>query len=108
MKVLRSDEVNSKANGTYYIDWTTTSYFSLINSFGLPTYGKSADNKVLCEWVLESDNGSIATIYDYKSDTNDPEFVTRWHLGGNEHSYDFIQKVKEKIRKSVDAHNLVC
>ena len=108
MKVLRSDEVNEKANGTYYVDWTTTSYFNLINSFGLPTYGKSTDNKVLCEWVLESDNGSIATIYDYKSDTNDPEFVTRWHLGGNAHSYDFIQEIKEKIRKSIDARNLVC
>ena len=108
MKALRSDEVNGKANGTYYIDWTTTSYFNLINSFGLPTYGKSTDNKVLCEWVLESDNGSIATIYDYKSDTNDPEFVTCWHLGGNEESYKFIEEIKEKVNKSVDAHNLVC
>jgi|13_taG_2_1085334.scaffolds.fasta_scaffold19804_5 hypothetical protein len=108
MKVLRENEVNDKADGTYYCDWTTISYFNLINLLGLPTYGKSDDNKVLCEWVLESNNGAIATIYDYKSDTNDPEFVTRWHLGGNENSYNFIQKIKEKIRKSVDAHNLVC
>jgi len=108
MKTLRSDEVNSKADGTYYVDWTTTSYFNLIDLFGLPTFGKSSDNKVLSEWVIEGDNGEIATIYDYKSGEWDVEFVTRWHLGGNDKSYSLVHQIKEKVRKSVDARSLVC
>ena len=109
MKVLRSDEVNEKANGTHYQDCMSVSYFKLIELFGLPTFGKrSADNKVLSEWIIEGDDGKIATIYDYKSGEWDVEFVTRWHLGGNDDSYWLINQIKEKVNKSVDSHNLVC
>ena len=106
MKILRSDEVGSKTNGTRYQDEIQTSYFNLIELFGLPTFGRG--DKTLCEWVLQDRFGDVATIYDWKSNVNDPEFVSDWHIGGNDHSYRFIQEIKEKIKKKVDTLNLVC
>lgn len=105
---LRSDEVWNKTNGTRYQDTIETSYFNLINLFGLPTFGRG--DKTLCEWVLQNSLGDIVTIYDWKSKTNDPEFVTRWNLGGNGDTYSnvFLDQVMEKIKKGVDAQNLVC
>ena len=108
LKVLRSDEVWNKTNGTRYQDTIETSYFNLINLFGLPTFGKG--DKTLCEWVLQNNLGDIVTIYDWKSKTNDPELVSSWNLGGNGDTYSnvFLDKVMEKIKKGVDAENLVC
>ena len=110
IKTLRADEVKYKASGSCYQDRVSTSYFNLISLFGLPTFGKSEDNKVLCEWVLENHLGDIVTIYDWKSNTNDPEFVTEWHLGGNGETLSnvFLDQIIKKIKKGVDATNLVC
>jgi hypothetical protein len=104
--VLRENEVNNKADGTYYIDCITTSYFNLVNLLGEPT-SKRGD-KVLCEWVIESNEGNIATIYDYKSDTNDVALVTEWHLGGNKDSLPLIEEIKNNIKNNIDFYNLVC
>jgi len=108
MKTLRSDEVFNKTNRTCYQDTIETSYFNLINLFGSPTFGKG--DKTLCEWVLQNHLGDIVTIYDWKSNVNDPELVTRWNLGGNGDTYSnvFLDQVMEKIKKGVDAQNLVC
>ena len=54
--------------------------------------------------------GDIVTIYDWKSKTNDPEFVTEWNLGCNGDTYSnvFLDQVMDFIKKGVDADNLVC
>lgn len=108
ISTLSADEVWNKTNGTRYQDTIETSYFNLINLFGLPTFGKG--DKTLCEWVLENSLGDIVTIYDWKSKTNDPELVSRWNLGCNGDTYSnvFLDQVMEKIKKGVDAQNLVC
>ena len=110
IKTLRKDEVGNKANGTCYQDTIEVSYFDLVSLFGLPTFGRSEDNKVLSEWVLENNLGDIVTIYDWKSGEWDVEFVNRWNLGGNGDTYSnvFLDQVIEKIKKGVDAKNLVC
>ena len=108
LKVLRSDEVGNKTNGTCHQDTIQTSYFNLINLFGLPTFGKG--DKTLCEWVIQNNLGDVVTIYDWKSHTNDPEFVTEWNLGCNGDTYSnvFLDQVMDFIKKGVDADNLVC
>lgn len=108
VKTLRSDEVGRKTNGTCHQDTIQTSYFNLINLFGLPTFGRG--DKTLCEWVLQNHLGDIVTIYDWKSKTNDPEFVTEWQLGGHTDTYSgvFVNHVMDLIKKGVDAENLVC
>ena len=105
---LRSDEVFNKTNGTCYQDTIETSYFNLINLFGLPTFGRG--DKTLCEWGLQNSLGDVVTIYDWKSKTNDPELVSRWNLGSNGDTYSnvFLDQVMEKIKKGVDVQNLVC
>ena len=40
MKTLRSAEVGNKINKTCYQDTIRTSYFNLIELFGLPTFGR--------------------------------------------------------------------
>jgi hypothetical protein len=108
IETLSADKALNKSSGTCYQDTIETSYFNLINLFGLPTFGKG--DKTLCEWVLQNHLGDVVTIYDWKSQTNDPELVSRWNLGGNGDTYSnvFLDKVMEKIKKGVDAENLVC
>jgi len=110
MKTLYEDEAIQKKNRNriQYQDSVKTSYFNLIDLFGLPSLGKS--DKVLCEWVLENNLGDVVAIYDWKSSTNDPEYVTEWNFGANGDTYSnvFINQIKEKIEKKIDEKNLVC
>lgn len=58
-----------------------TTYSTLISLFGKPCPIYSFDGKVRAEWIIKFDDGTIATIYDWKE--NQPlEQVTDWHVGG--------------------------
>ena len=43
-------------------------YAELVEIFGPPKYGPNADlDKTTCEWALEFEDGTKASIYDYKT-----------------------------------------
>ena len=67
--------------GTYLQGKVNTSYNRLVEVFGKPTGFASDDGKVQVEWAVKFDDGTLATIYDWKEDTN-PSDVTEWHIGG--------------------------
>lgn len=81
----------------------------------LTTYfGKHADGdkyKVDAEWIIEFDDGTVATIYNYKSGKNyngrsgTPKTKltgTDWHIGG------FNKKAQEKVIALLDtAHPIM-
>lgn len=71
----------SSANGTCLIGYVTADYQSLCKKLGEPLTGHSGDGKVNCEWVVEFDDGSVGTIYDWKR-TNTPTETYNWHVGG--------------------------
>tara|TARA_R110000803_G_scaffold9814_4_gene30567 strand:- start:2954 stop:3280 length:327 start_codon:yes stop_codon:yes gene_type:complete len=61
-----------------------TSYDTLIQSFGLPTYTCEVDeaDKVQVEWLIKFDDGTAARIYDWKQVGTSPRMITEWNVGG--------------------------
>lgn len=57
------------------------SYARLVEVLGEPHRIGSGDGKIQVEWLLRFDDGTIATVYDYKED--EPSYaVEDWHVGG--------------------------
>lgn len=77
-----------KSTGTCLQGYIDADFFDLVNLFGEPLEGDGY--KVDAEWIIEFDNGEIATIYNYKDgynyngpETGTPtELITDWHIGG--------------------------
>ena len=53
----------------------------LVEIFGEPL---GAGDKTLAEWVVRFEDGTIATIYDWKNYGMRREDVTSWHIGGHD------------------------
>lgn len=73
-------------------------YQSLVNTFGEPN-STGDDYKVSCEWVLRFEDGTYATIYDWKVSKKyrgdyygiDAKDNTDWHIGGTtERAVDLV------------------
>jgi hypothetical protein len=70
--------------GTIEADYTT-----LVNTFGVPK-GRGDGYKVTVEWELIFNDGTVATIYDWKTSKDycgnfrgiDAKDNTNWHVGG--------------------------
>jgi hypothetical protein len=83
-----------KASGTSLQGKIKTTFAKLEETFGEPIYPDSIDGKVICEWILEFNDGTIATIYCWKM-SKVPLFEYEWHIGG--HSEKSVELVKECI-----------
>ena len=59
--------------------YVNTTYDKLVEVFGEPAV--YTGDKVTCEWSLKFADGTIATIYDYKTDCTPLEEYD-WHIGG--------------------------
>ena len=58
-------------------------YAELVEIFGLPDVGPNADlDKSSCEWALKFEDGTVATIYDWKCGRWTPMGEYSWHIGG--------------------------
>jgi len=89
-------------NGGYLQLHVTAGFNKLVEILGEPN--SEGDNyKVSTMWLVEDENGSVCTIYDYKETNlydndqisvdefrNQPEY--KWHIGGND------QVIAEKLR----------
>lgn len=74
-------------NGTCLQGEITATYAELVSLFGKPHKGDG--NKVDAEWDVRFEDGSIATIYNWKNGRNycedkgtPTEQITEWHVGG--------------------------
>lgn len=84
--------------GTYFQGELDMSYARLKKLFGKPTNGDGY--KVDAEWMLEFDDGTVATIYNYKDGKNyngkhgTPKTKIRdWHVGGfSERAVDLVRE----------------
>ena len=84
-----------QANGTCLKNQVDCSFDELIDAFGHPTSGKSADEKCQVEWVILFEDGRVCTIYDWKEYDTPVEHVRDWHLGGQDNIAP--KRVKELI-----------
>jgi hypothetical protein len=71
--------------GTSLQGYTPTTLRQLIEVFGEPDYYDEGD-KVTVEWCLVFEDGTVASIYDYKRyELGTPELdeMYHWHVGGS-------------------------
>ena len=78
-----------KINGSHLQGHIHTTYANLVNKLGKP-HIEHRDSKVDVEWSIEFNNGTIATIYNYKDgvaylgkEGAPTEKITDWHIGGH-------------------------
>lgn len=80
--------------GTSLQGYVYASYDDLVSVFGQPSVGPdkpSSDEKVTCEWNLEFEDGTVATIYDWKEYTGKtPRGRYEWHVGGRGRSVESL------------------
>ena len=82
MRFIKTKDLK-KTEKTGRIGTLEASYDEIIEELGEPCFGESPDNKIRAEWVLQFENGMVATIYDYKEYDIPLEEVTSWSIGGH-------------------------
>ena len=86
-------------SGTALQGEITETYANLVNVFGHPHHDGDG-YKTDAEWDLKFDDGTIATIYNWKNGVNylyneglQVEDITEWHIGGtNKRAVDLVVK----------------
>lgn len=78
------------ADGTSLRGYLKADFDMLVSRLGQPINEPSADGKVPCEWILKFNDGSIATIYCWKTGTI-PLDLHNWHIGGK--GINVVEKV---------------
>ena len=89
----------SRLNGSHKVGDLDLSFEKLIGTFGEPNLG-SDGYKTDVEWGIEFDDGTIASIYNYKNGRNyngeyglDVKDISDWSIGG--HSDKSYNKVRD-------------
>lgn len=92
---------SSKTTGTSYQGEVTCSYKRLVRLFGEPhTWDME---KTDAEWDIEFNDGTIATIYNWKNGPNylgeygtPVEEIVNWHIGG------FSEQAERRVQEVVN------
>lgn len=81
----KNDGIDIDANGTSLKGTIHATRAVLTEKFGEPEFYGEGD-KVTVEWIIRFDDGTIATIYDWKRyelGTPELEELEEYHIGGN-------------------------
>ena len=71
---------NIQVSGTSFMATVSVPYGKLVRILGEPTY--IGGDKTLAEWAIQFEDGTIATIYDWKNYGSKKELIRHWHIGG--------------------------
>ena len=74
----------SLIDGTFLQGYVIASYQHLVDLFGEPVL-QFDPAKTRANWVVQFEDGVVATIYDYKAQRTPIELVTEWNVGGKSH-----------------------
>ena len=85
----------ANANGTSLQGYIRAYYHQLVEVFGEPEAG---GDKTTVEWCLEFEDGTVATIYDWK-EYQTPMGLHQWHIGGENN--DAVEAVNEALMQGV-------
>lgn len=103
MKFKTHNDGNVNSGGTSLQGYVTSPYEKLKELFGKPTKGD--EYKIDAEWELEFEDGTVATIYNWKSGKNylgkrgtPTVHITEWNIGGN--SERAVELVKEILAEA--------
>jgi hypothetical protein len=81
---------DSNASGTSLQGYIRAYYHQLVAVFGEPDYTNG--DKVTAEWCLDFEDGTVATIYDWK-EYETPMGLHQWHIGGK--SQEAVDRVTD-------------
>ena len=98
MSFYTHNQIRISIEGTGYVGEIDASYDELNAAFGAP-FGPSGDGKVRAEWTLKFDDGTVATIYDYKHHLP-VEQVRDWHVGGH------VARALGKVKSAIETHRI--
>lgn len=84
---------SKKITGTSLQGYVFTTYNQLVEIFGLPH--KHGSDKTTVEWGFQFADGTVATIYDWKTNCT-PKSAYDWHIGGN--SKKAVLLIEEALR----------
>ena len=90
------------SNGTSFHDSIINcSVSTLYKVLGEPYYdGNDGDDKTNFEWEMETEEGDVFTVYDWKEYRSlSPLDVIEWHIGGN--SKRVTEQAKKEIREAI-------
>jgi hypothetical protein len=87
---------DANVNMTSYRGSVRTTFAKLVEVFGQPDFGPDdmGRDKVTCEWDLCFEDGTVATIYDWKTNGT-PFYEYEWHIGGR--SSEAVDRVLEVL-----------
>lgn len=97
MKFKTHNDKDIDLNGTHLQGQIDTTYSKLKKIFGKPNNGDGY--KTDAEWEIEFEDGTVATIYNYKDgfNYNGREYgmsktkITDWHIGGyDKKAYEMV------------------
>jgi hypothetical protein len=98
---FKSIGMSNKVAGSSLVGYVDVPYQMLVETFGEPS--ENDGHKVDAEWCLEFKDGTIATIYNYKSGRNylgpqapPVEEIIHWHIGG------FNPKAERLVKKALE------
>jgi hypothetical protein len=92
--------------GTSLKGYTQTTLRQLIEVFGEPDYYDEGD-KVTVEWCLVFEDGTVASIYDWKRyELGTPELdeIYEWHVGGSSNAA--VHAVHEQLGSRAESYKL--
>jgi len=82
-----NEKPDIETNGTHLLGEIDADYKNLVAKFGKP--GEGDAYKVDVEWAIEFEDGTVATVYNYKDGRNycgdegtPTEEIRDWHIGG--------------------------
>ena len=84
--ITHNDASGINTNFTHLQGYIDASYDDLCRLFGKPEFG---DYKTDWEWTIEFEDGTVATIYNWKNGPNygashvTPDMVNEWNVGGH-------------------------
>jgi len=99
-QALKLEELSDQLDNTHLVGEITVNRMHIERAFGEPTFYGSSDDKVTVEWVIVFDDGTVATIYDWKRyDLGSPliDEMYSWHIGGK--NYEAMYLVKQALEK---------
>jgi hypothetical protein len=88
---------NVPVNGTWLQGYMEATRREIESAFGKPNYESEGD-KVTTEWNILFEDGTVATIYDWKRyEMGAPEMDERitWNIGGT--SYLAVERVEDSL-----------
>ena len=105
MKFTTHNQAIIETNGTHLQGYIQTNYADLIKVFGIPKVWD--DYKTDAEWKVCFEDGTRATIYNYKDGKNycgkyglEVQEIKEWHIGG------FNQDAVDRVLKALHATDL--